>query len=564
MGYLPLTLKLMILPIIAFALSACSSNEQFDSKSKGINTLNIFFSEIEVESDDNVMGIYSYNEDKNRTTLRAQHDLGENKAFTLNTSFKLQGYEYLAYVSKDPNDDEVTNVYVLNYDKDASTRIRQIWSTNLDICGIYPVKEASTQVYGTTNHFNQLMQFRFEMEVSLQADDLTPCSPDTNNTIRIDYRGDPEFSQISTPIREFAVDYTFGERGSVFDTNTTGRFGYLVDNQNGTLSLLGEDQTLEWSANLPTGANSASAVQYSRNRMLLQTGDEIHVIDSDSMFDLNEFDQNGSPNTISDQLLGEAEHVLEEHVDLSLVPHDSNGNQIVFRDGDSLYLVRDNDATLVYELPDAADNMSFRLFSNNIVLVKLYYDGYVSLVIVENVAEEWVSSQRLVLGLPAERLHFSFDENSVYVSTFNLGLGDAGWQAHYYSELDQPAETYDDAMFLSAERADKNDDRIFLLSSEMASDPALVDPSLFRFDPETPEGKAFRKDSGGSVVRRNGDPVPVEYGQILGNISYAPTGIIEVVNDIYANFALVDDEDVERHFYLRAGNNSGSLNQMLP
>ena len=564
-----LSIRFVSLLLSAVLIAACTSSEAFKGSSSGINTLNVFFSEVEVVADDNVMGVYIFNPGSNKTTLRAQHKLGSDFAIEMDTNRDKEGYEYLAFVGD--GEDNSESVYLMDYDKD-SNKIYTLWSYSSEICAIFPELAGNQEIFDASDrHQAKLVHLkRIVAEIPLTPSDS--CSDEDKLLVSLSFEeglasDDIERKQQSYLVRDTLIDYAYVNR--VTNENGVrvtkrGRFAFLGDNGSGTISLYDDEGRTFWTANSPDPDSPIFALQTDNETVLLQTDTDLYVGSISSIFEVDQLDPDQIPQNLSDLLFEISGYELGAPGSSELLHHRKNEDDFVLRDGDDLVLYADEEFQLAYSAPVGIQSFDFYLTANSTVLVLQRFPTYQTLVTLEKIGNVWTTSTAILEGNNAEEIRLDVIDNELYISTFNLGSGDSGWQAHYFETPSAEVITYDNSIFIVNAKVDSPDREAYIFSSdETDSNDFLLEPGMFVFDRTQDLGKELMTGSGGKIVTdQDGIAIPVSFGNIPATVS--SLGNMKTVNRQYSYFQTLNEMgQIEFYFVDLSERIDGSLKFML-
>lgn len=561
------TIPFALIALSIALIAACTSSTPFKGSKTRINTQNVFFSEVEVESDDNVMGVYVFNTEKGNSSLRTEHKLGADMAIEMDTNRNKQGYEYLAYVAESSAGDDA--VYLLDYDKDAN-RITTLWSYENDICAIFPEFKGIQDIYDETDRHTAILVHQQRIMVQIPPSLADDCDSDDKLLISLSFEeglGQISRKQESYLTRETLIDYSFINSQTNVDgrrVTNRGRFATLGDNEAGTITLNDEDFINIWTVQGPDSDTPVFAIQPTVELVLFQSDTDLYLAETGTLFGVEELEPDQRPQDLTETIFGTSRYTLTNPGSGSAVQVESNGDRFVLRDGDTLVLFQDDEFELVYTAPVGISSFDFFLTDTAKILVVQRFPDYESLVELEKIGDAWTPVASMLSGMSADAIHLEVSENDVYVSTLNLGSA-TGWQAHYFDTINVTTSTYDNALFVVDRRVDSDVRNVLLLASEsIDADGYLIEPSLYIFDNSREQGRQLKLDSNGRIeLNKDNEAIAFTYGQLASTIQSLE--VATTINDRYTRFEVITDEDLTEHYFVNLSDGKGNnLARMLP
>ncbi|GEM_PF-2327999 len=563
-----LTLRSASLFGIITLMSACTSSDPAESSSTSINTENIFTADIVIPAGDDLTGLYSFNSDNVRSAERARFYQGDDMFFEMNTDQSLQGWEYMAYVYQ--NEDGHDAVYVYNYSKSASKKITELWDYDGEICSILPVLSGNQTIYDDRERHKAKLSHRKKIYADVPQTPAQACDPLLNLRIEISFEkglnaADINVAQLTSIARGVMIDYESSE-------NVTGRDARVFDNRQGTIEFKGiiepssstrsSEEILYWSTVIADNSDIVFAEQVSNTHVLLQTATDLYIALLSELFSFDSL-SSSVPDTIDRILFENSRHTLEVPNASSSVLVASNGADFIIRDNDSLYLYRDEIFEEIYELPPTVVSIELTLLDDGDIYIAQHYNGFSTLASVIKTGATWDTSTSLLGGLSSEQLLIDSIDNNLYVSTFNLGPSEFGWHARVFSAGALSEGPFENTQFLVSNRIDQTEKTPYILASDDIDARAfMIEPTLHDYDEERADGRELKLDSDENTIRdSDGNAVTLNYGSIGSTIQNASNLI--VVNDIYAYFdTLNDDDSQEKQFVDLGENDSSSIRRM--
>lgn len=554
---------LIFLSIVSIV--ACTSSEPFKGSKTGINTLDLFFSEMEDDS----IGVYIFNPGNGRATLRAEHKAGANMAFEMDTNRNKQGFEYLAYVAESSTGGDA--VYLYDIDKDAN-RITTLWSTDDDICAILPLFRGTQDIYDESDRHTAILVHQSSIMVQIPANPLDDCDSDDKLLLSVSFEDGLSENEIvrkqeSYLPRSTLIDYSFINSQPFIDgrrVTNRGRFATLGDNLSGSMALTDEDLKSLWVIDGPSPSSPIFAAQPTVELVLFQSDTDLYLVDTESLFDIEELDPDQRPQDLSELIFGTSRYTLSAPGSGQALTIKSNGNAFVLQDGDDLVLFEDDEFETIYSAPDGINSFDFYFTDNAQIHVVQRFTGYETLVRLEKIGDSWSPVAALLDGLSADAIRMDVVENDLYVSTLNLG-STTGWQAHYFDTINVISATYDNALFVVDTRVDSTDRNVLLLASESVdAEGYLITPSLYIFDYSREQGRKLKLDSNGRIeLDKDNEAIAFSYGQLPSTIQSLNTAT--TLNDKYTRFDVMTDADLTEYYFVDLSDGKGdSLKRMLP
>lgn len=573
-----LTLRSASLFGIITLMSACTSSDPAESSSTSINTEKLFTADIVIPAGDDLTGLYSFNSDNARSAERARFYQGDNMFFEMNTDQSLQGWEYMAYVYQ--NEDGHDAVYVYNYSKSASKKITELWDYDGEICSILPVLSGNQTIYDDQERHKAKLSHRKQIYVEVPQTPAQACDPLLNLRIEISFEkglnaADINIAQRTSIARGLMIDYEFSETVTDSNGNSSierGRDARVFDNRQGAIEFKGiiepssstesSEETLYWSTVIADNSDIVFAEQVSNTHVLLQTATDLYIALLSELFSFDSL-SSSVPDTIDRILFENSRHTLEVPNVGSSVLVASNGADFIIRDNDSLYLYRDEIFEKIYELPPTVVSIELTLLDDGDIYIAQHYNGFSTLASAIKAGATWDTSTSLLGGLSSEQLLIDSIDDNLYVSTFNLGPSEFGWHARVFSAGVLSEGPFENTQFLVSNRIDQTEKTPYILASDdVDANAFMIEPTLHDYDEERADGRKLELDSNENTIRdSDGNAVTLNYGSIGSTIQNA--SVLVVVNDSYAYFdTLNDDDSQEKQFVDLSENDASSIRRM--
>ena len=164
-------------------LSACSRDLDEPKKVPDINSLNVFFEEVEYEGiRRGVIRSIDFDEGDGRPTDRDYYSPGENMAIALNTDAEKQGFEYAVYAQ---NNEQNNEVKLLDYDKDIDDKVQSLQKFQATICGVHKRVISNPEAFDDDSDFALTALDDNAVIVSVNND---TCDKETNQQYRIRFK----------------------------------------------------------------------------------------------------------------------------------------------------------------------------------------------------------------------------------------------------------------------------------------------------------------------------------------------------------------------------------------
>lgn len=535
-------IKISLLLLTSFILTACHSDSSNNSKTPDINTFNMYTYD---------QKIYSFNEDTGSSTKRGEFNVGENQFIELNTDEEKQGYEYAVYVFEN-------SVYLLNYDKDSNAKrieLAELYSSQ-EVCGLIPHKTASEKSFadkGKSNRstldlpiitieykqenqvcdpeLNTRDTLNFSTAIKENEDNLldifktTGKSEDILGGHIIDYSSDNNSRLDQIFEDDDDIDYDYGASGflgkktaiantEIIDTIV---FSYKVDGIH--------DQ---WEKVLSPSAGVQKISQVSNDQVLVQEGKDIYILKTEKLFTLNtEENSTPIPDRINSLFLNPY-LTLDDNTAITSNPT-QNDDTFIIKQNNKIYFYQDEKFQVVpaNEAPVVQNTTKIKadLTDNDIVLVLQESNNIQTLVAIPG--KTGLSST----VLSADSIEFHIIGDEFYANSLNFGQN-IGWQAHWFKKNNDNfvRKTYNDSRFLFTKNLQAKSSDLYLLSSDTPSiDNKIIDPSLYKYDRKQSNGRKKGKS-------KKSGTIAFSYGKLNTNVSDIINSTI--INDIYGRITL--------------------------
>lgn len=518
------------IPLLLLACSfiiACHSDGNKKKETPEINTFNIFTFE---------NSIYSFNEETGSSTKRGEFDEGEAQFIELNTDEDKQGYEFAVYVLDN-------KIFLLNYDKSAERRTIELLEIDPSqtICGLISQKTASVQSFLDDTASNRSELDLPIISIEYQQSGLD-CDSNTNSRDMLDFSSvieDPENTrdiirssgQSAHILGGLIIDYT--SVSSVTQNAVAGSSGFLGQDLSGNRLVFNykiKDVEDQWSSSFMPSTGSQFIKQVSNDQVLVQNDEELYVLNTKTLFEVNKSDNNSTP--IQEQIDAMFDMPLISLSNATAISTNerTNTQSFVVKHENTLYLYL-SDLEKLTQIPSNetpasqnADKIAFDLLPNDTVLLLQEANNVQTLVAISP------DSGASTTILTASKVEFYIIDDKFYVNTLELEAG-AGWQAHRFVQLNNnfTFKTYDNSRFIFTTNLQEERDDLYLLSSDEAPAEVMIKPSLYKFDSGETNGRRKGKD-------KNKNTVDFSYGSLNTNVSDVHASI--VVNDEYGRITL--------------------------
>jgi hypothetical protein len=499
---------LICLALFTMLLSACSRDLDEPKKVPEINSLNIFFEEVEYEGiRRGVIRSIDYAEGDGLPTVRDFYSPGENMAIALNTDAEKQGFEYAIYAE---NNNQSNQIRLLDYDKEFNGDIEVLQNFQATICGIRRSVISNPDAFDEDGDFYLSRLDESAVIVSLND---SVCDETTNQHYRIKFVRnrfdvlktterrfvssseafgahffDPNFEQI--PEEDANAEDDEDEEENTQEIIPPGEglwIGY--DNKGQTLRLRTDEglvlaQTSLASEIMPTFTVVGDVlviIQADSNVYVLKQSELIQVADSDLI------SESGiSSEDLFAKLVRSSSFTLSaEAENPALIEH--NLRDFIIDDAGSLQLYRDKQFKLIDDLSDL-EGYKFGLSGTGLSYIISNFSTHQSLTTRFNPD---VSDSSILIA-NANDIDFRIIGEDVFVNSINSEHY-AGWRSTKIDN-DNTEEFVDNAAFLFTYDIDEQKDKAYILYSDAPSAETLINPGVYVYDPDANNGLGFLRE----------------------------------------------------------------------
>lgn len=537
--------RLVFCVLASLFIAACSSNKEDIDNTPDINTFNIFIENIDPPGPGAESAAYSYHPETQTLRERARFYQGENLHLEMDTNRDKQGFEYLAFVAEDDLDPSISAVYLLNYDKDSRGRVTKLSAFPSEICGIYPIYTRSSQVIEEQSPLDSTQVNDTVLEIHTASVGFPTCDASTNLAYELDFDTD-DLDSTQVKIKNYIERAFITDFNGRDDNNVRGIVYHLVDNNKGQLSLIDSDDTTLWTVELPAGAQRIYAAQVTTSDVLLQTNNRVYVRNIvDLITAANNDDATPTPTPLQERVFGPSY--------LELVNSDES-NPITWTtssvsDGKRLLVHEAGFFEEIYEVSAAASDYQVFEVRNEEYLVIESEAGQERLIRLTNDGASWNASQALLNSQNADEIIVHYDQSSYYISALNLGGIIDGWTSIQTEHYQTQENTYPNTVFVATKQFSTDPAEIYILQSQDSSAAGeLINPELFSYDVDRPDGRKLRTDSNGEIIQQNNIAQAVTFGEVSGLVSSLSSTPIQI-NDSFARIGLLFDDLSTGQFY---------------
>jgi hypothetical protein len=557
-------------------LSACSRDLDEPKKVPEINSLNIFFEELESEGlRDGVVWSIDYDEGDGLPKERDFYSPGENMAIALNTDAEKQGFEYAVYAQ---NNDQSNQVRLLDYDKEFNGRIQVLQNFQATICGVRRSIISNPDAFDEDSDFYLSRLDESAVIVSLND---SVCDENTNEHYRIKFSRDKsENNKIVVDERRFvnsAEAYGTHFFDPLFQQTPDNKdedeqiippgeglwIGFYITGN--TLRLRTDEGFLLAEASFPTASIPHFTV-VGNELIVIQAGLEIYVIKQSELTRVAASDDSSesglSAQALFAKLVQSSNFTLSQEAE-NPASIEHNLRDFIIDDAASLMLYRDNQFKLIEDLADI-EGYQFGISSEGLCYIVSDFSTHKSLTTRFN--PDVADSSTLIAN--ATDIDFRVIGEDVFVNSINSEHF-SGWRTTKVDRKNS-AEFVDNAAFLFTYDSDEKKDKAYILYSESPSTETLINPGVYVYDSDADNGLGFLRegeeapdddeDSEEETPSNDDDdvtdPLPenpeikekVEkrYGFLGADLVELPSSILGVnfeVNDKFAGFSVTTATD---------------------
>jgi len=498
---------LICLALFTMLLSACSRDLDEPKKVPEINSLNIFFEEVEYEGiRRGVVRSIDYAEGDGLPKVRDFYSPGENMAIALNTDAEKQGFEYAIYAE---NNGQSNQIRLLDYDKEFNGDIEVLQNFQATICGVHSVVVSNPEAFDKDSDFALTALDDNAVIVSVNDDS---CDNETNQQYRIRFKRnnfdefeiterrsvssaelygahffDPGFVQ---PVEDDSDNEDESEDNGVQEPIPPGEGLWIGYDTVGNTLRLRTDEGVILSETAFSSIQTPTFTVIGDSTIVIQADSDIYVIQQEDL-KLVASGATNSPDGLSPEN-NFAKIVQSSNLTLSddsenpaLVEH--NSIDFIIDDAGSLRLFRDNKFKLIEDLSSLRD-YQFGLSQNGLTYIVSDFETHKSLTTRFNPD---VSDSNTLIANAAD-IDFRIIGDDVLLNSINSEQF-SGWRS---TKIDNENvdEFVDNAAFLFTYDSDEQKDKAYILYSESPSAETLINPGVYVYDPEADNGLGFLRE----------------------------------------------------------------------
>ena len=552
MGFtLSRTTKLLASLTALLFIGACSESAPSVAEEVEIKSINILFSKEDVAG--SVVGkAYSYSYESGQLTELATINNTPDSVVVMNTNEQEPGFEFAAYA-------EGRTLKLIDYAKDATTRIYTLETYSADICGIFPVKRPAREAYDQNSDYFLTAIEDTAIYVALET--ASSCSRNTDSYRLLDF--DTSSFSVVEQSRAVTSAEVFG--GFLHDSSYTttddegeeikGRSIWIGHNRD-TEKLVGREYSgnVLFEASLPYKSNNKPTgtpetppphvVDLGNNRVLIQQNEKV--------YDISEVLQSSTANLYDlslqrlNELLEESGNVapgnrfsvyfaapfasLEISDQTEPVDYSSSSAYIAFDDDNSVYRneIASGQTSKLFDKSPSLLDVRYSVLDNGVVVVQKIFGAFqsMSLFSPSDTPEEDFAINS------ADDISFRTSENKIYVNALrpsNLLNNPVQSPTWVLGRLDnnQVDLLIEGGILAFIDNPLEKDDIILLTSSTTPIDEVLTRPNIYLFDGDQPNGIfTFRNEGEGESDALSTEFTEARIGQIT-------TDVVNVSNDLF-------------------------------
>jgi len=573
---------IICLALFMMLLSACSRDLDEPKKVPEINSLNIFFEEMEYEGiRRGVVRSIDYDEGDGLPKVRDFYSPGENMAIALNTDAEKQGFEYAVYAL---NNEQSSEVKLLDYDKDIDDKEQSLQKFQATICGVHSLVVSNPEAFDEDSDFALTALDDNAVIVSVNDD---TCDNETNQQYRIRFKRnnfdefeiterrsvssaelygahffDPGFVQ---PVEDNSDNEDESEDNGVQEPIPPGEGLWIGYDNVGSSLRLRTDEGVILAETAFSSIQTPTFTVIGDKTIVIQADSDIYIIRQEDLR-LVASGATNSPDGLSPES-NFAKIVQSSNLTLSddsenpaLVEH--NSIDFIIDDAGSLRLFRDNKFKLIEDLSTLSD-YQFGLSQNGLTYIVSDFETHKSLITRFN--PDFSDSNTLIAN--AADIDFRIIGDDVLVNSVNSEQF-SGWRS---TKIDNNNvdEFVNNAAFLFTYDSDEQKDKAYILYSESPSAETLINPGVYVYDPDAENGLGFLREGEEATDDENTeeeapsndddevmDPLPENpevkekvlkrFGFLGADLHALPSSILGVnfeVNDKFAGFSVATATD---------------------
>jgi hypothetical protein len=532
----------LTLPLGIFFLTACTTDHKTPVDPPEVNTYNAYINTV-----DNTISYYTIKNDnlityKLADFAEATNDFQTALAFDIDE--EKQGFEYIAYVTRNSQEESVINLFDL--DKANNNKHYVLANLSSHICGISAIRMPTTHAFQDRKESN--VSTKHLPEIILHVSASTACDGDIfyekidfSTLIDEDIYTTFEHSVVSEGKHdpELVIDY---DSAKVISSVWQGNYGYLSYNNNSSelsfnyaeIDRFNEIQTIEWSTQLPF-TEPLTFTQVSNNKILAQQGSNLFVIPTSYLFTVDDPTSSSTPiqariNAIFDT----PTLTLNGYTNLTLnTSQPVQQSNFVIQVENDLYLYESDRFELIYSNSKSTEDVSltYRLNSANELLLLTEETGKDDLltVIYETGNESNIDE--------SEEISIYINDDTFHFNSYN---SESGSQAHILTKKNSNYEptSFEESTLIFVKDMRNQDDLPLLISSSPVKNVSgtrqLSGAYLYKYDEDKDNGRALaqssRENENGNKEHRS---VDFSYGIFheLSNLEFMNGSVI---NDYYS------------------------------
>ena len=514
LGSLTLSLGLLI-------LTACTTDHYPAVEPPEINTFNAY-----VNHESNTINYYTIENNSLETHRIASFEPAENgfqNTLFLDLIEDKQGYEFVAFVTKDSRGDSTINL--VDLDKDTKAKHYELLTISSHLCGITGVFEPTTSMQKQSQ-----ISTKHSPVITLHISNSSDCSePLYYETIEFANLIDDDTTNDNVFDQRFVED----SKSNQMLIYSIENYGYLSYNEssselnfNYSETIAGTTNEKSWST-LLAYEDPMTFTQASSNYILFQQGRNLYVVPSVDLFTVDDLDSSSNTPVQAriDALFITPTMVLAEGVDPEIKTNTPlQANSFILQVENDLYIFQDGVFKLVHSNLKGPDEVALSYLINSEDDILLLSKEDEELDTLTTISSIGIESTILL----AEEIDIALNNDTFYVNTLNE-VADAGNQVHILKKKKNNFEitTIDNSTLVFAYDMTQESDFPLLISSEPVKNVSgtrqLTGFYLYQFDEDKDNGRALgtssRENEKGKTEHR---AVDFSYGTFdkLSNLVY--------------------------------------------